>query len=253
MDLLKCVCGASPSRSVVGALHRVYCWECDAGTPPVMSADAAAAAWNAMQQALRAQSVQPAMPRGIVGDEDMRWLRRFAECCADPDADGHDAPRLAITRLERLGALRPVGRGRSDITVFGNALLSDGQDPLHADAAASGAPVETMTVQVPVVVIVHQDGEPWVKVPWFEPLASERMTPAAAVAQEDLAAIMARGAFVAGSAHVITATLPVPQPPQVVEGSAEMASVGGGQPRRARPARIEPEDGAWSDQHGMWI
>lgn len=223
MDLLDCACGHSPSRSEVGALHRVYCWECDAGTPPVLSADLAAAAWNVMQKAMRAQSVQPAMPRGIVGDEDMRWLRRFAECCTDPDADGHDVPRLAITRLERLGALRPVGRGRSDITVFGNALLSDGQDPLHA---VHSTQVETMTVQVPVVVIVHQDGEPWVKVPWFEPRASERMTPAAAVAQEDLAAIMARGEFVAGSAHVITATLPVPQPPQVVEGTAE--TVGGG-------------------------
>lgn len=59
MDLLDCACGKSPSTSQVGALHRVYCWDCDAGTPPDMSAATAARAWNAMQQAMRAQDAQP--------------------------------------------------------------------------------------------------------------------------------------------------------------------------------------------------
>lgn len=57
--------------------------------------------------------------------------------------------------------------------------------------------------------------------------------------------------------QVIKAALPVPQPLRVVTAIAETVGVGGGQvreqPRRARPARTEPEDGAWSDHSGMWI
>lgn len=53
----------------------------------------------------------------------MKWLRRFAECCEDSDAGGHDLPKAAVKQLVQIGALRHSGPGRQETTAFGDWLL----------------------------------------------------------------------------------------------------------------------------------
>lgn len=65
----------------------------------------------------------------ILTDEDMKWLRRFSECCEDIDADGHDLPRGAVKRLVRAGALRHCGGGITETTAFGDWLLTAATQP----------------------------------------------------------------------------------------------------------------------------
>lgn len=64
------------------------------------------------------------VPCDLLTDEDMRHLRRFAEICEDSDAGGHDLPKDAVKRLEKVGALRNCGFGRHETTAFGDALLT---------------------------------------------------------------------------------------------------------------------------------
>ncbi|WP_337231267.1 hypothetical protein [Pseudomonas aeruginosa] len=59
----------------------------------------------------------------ILTEDDMKWLRRFAECCEDSDAGGHDLPKAAVKQLVQIGALRHSGPGRQETTAFGDWLL----------------------------------------------------------------------------------------------------------------------------------
>lgn len=88
----------------------------------------------------------------------------------------------------------------------------------------AGAPVETMTVEIPVVVSMR-GGERWVSVPWFDPRPGPMSDPVASVARAGMANTLLAGAK-HSAAYVISTTLPVPQPPQVVEGSAEAVGIG---------------------------
>ncbi|HCF4768514.1 TPA: hypothetical protein NIF42_006691 [Pseudomonas aeruginosa] len=72
----------------------------------------------------------------IVPPEDMKWLRRFAEICEDSDAGGHDLPKTAVKRLEKIGALRSCGFGRHETTEFGDWLLA--ADPAQAGQVPEG-------------------------------------------------------------------------------------------------------------------
>lgn len=59
----------------------------------------------------------------ILTEDDMKWLRRFAECCEDSDAGGHDLPKAAVKQLVQIGALRHSGPDRQETTAFGDWLL----------------------------------------------------------------------------------------------------------------------------------
>ena len=56
--------------------------------------------------------------------EDKKHLRRFSECAEDSDSGGHDVPKEAMKRLERLGVVRSLGFGRHETTAFGDAMLA---------------------------------------------------------------------------------------------------------------------------------
>lgn len=151
MGLLKCVCCAAPDVDDHPAFlddfwAAVRCPLCLASTPPCDTSDEAAAAWNAMQQALRAQDTEQG---------------------------------------------------------------------------------ETMTVQIPVVGMASGDDR-WVSVPWFDPRGSTMGEPVARVAQARLGGALSAGGG-HGAAYVVTVTLPVPQPPQVIVGTAEAVGVGAAQ------------------------
>lgn len=65
-------------------------------------------------------------PEGLLTSPELAALRRFAECCEDMDADGHDVPQEMMRRLTEIGAVRRVaGPGRiHETTVFGEAILA---------------------------------------------------------------------------------------------------------------------------------
>lgn len=84
-----------------------------------------------------AAAPQAAVPviNGLLSDMDMESLRRFAECCEDPDADGHDVPKYKMKRLELAGAVRSLGFGRHEVTLFGDALLAAAPDSAQKGGA----------------------------------------------------------------------------------------------------------------------
>lgn len=69
-------------------------------------------------------AAQVVVPGGLLTAADMKALRRFIECAEDCDAGGHDVPKEAMKRLERLGAVRSLGFGRHETTAFGDAMLA---------------------------------------------------------------------------------------------------------------------------------
>ncbi|WP_312817213.1 hypothetical protein [Atlantibacter subterraneus] len=69
--------------------------------------------------------------------DDMAALRRFVECCEDPDAGGHDVEKNIITRLSQYGALRQVRPGYHEVTEFGEFILNGGIDELQQYRAAA--------------------------------------------------------------------------------------------------------------------
>lgn len=148
MDLLDCACDIpyedEDKPHFFEDTRQIQCPMCLASTPPWDSRDQAIAAWNAMQQAMRAQDAQP---------------------------------------------------------------------------------VETMTVQIPVVLFGFRDRDICVSVPALPARWSPSFDPPGKIAAQHLGHLLGSSAT-HGAAHVITATLPVPQPPQVVEGSAETVGVG---------------------------
>lgn len=81
------------------------------------------------QRIIRSLTERPDTVHSLLDERDMHWLRRFKECCEDPDADGHDLPKSAVRDLQLVGALRNVGFGRSEITKFGEYLLAGGDKP----------------------------------------------------------------------------------------------------------------------------
>lgn len=149
MDLLDCACDIpyedEDKPHFFEDTRQIQCPMCLASTPPWDSRDQAIAAWNAMQQAMRAQDAQP---------------------------------------------------------------------------------VETMTVHIPVVLYrITADGAPRVKVPWFHPSKEGGLHQIGVIAQGELGDTAKRGGVIAANAHVITATLPVPQPLRVVTAIAETVGV----------------------------
>ncbi|WP_188315782.1 hypothetical protein [Pseudomonas aeruginosa] len=76
-----------------------------------------------VRSALIALPAQAGQVPDILTEDDMKWLRRFAECCEDSDAGGHDLPKAAVKQLVQIGALRHSGPGRQETTAFGDWLL----------------------------------------------------------------------------------------------------------------------------------
>ena len=77
--------------------------------------------WRAMMEV--ATVAQAGQVPDILTEDDMKWLRRFAECCEDSGAGGHDLPKGAVKQLVRAGALRHCGGGITETTAFGDWLL----------------------------------------------------------------------------------------------------------------------------------
>jgi len=82
-----------------------------AGAPPLPPAPAHGADGR--------ESAAPA----FLADGDLQALRRFDECCADPDAGGHDVPKASMRRLAEIGVVRAAGPSRHVITSFGEYVL----------------------------------------------------------------------------------------------------------------------------------
>ncbi|EMN0593168.1 hypothetical protein REW02_001780 [Klebsiella aerogenes] len=76
---------------------------------------------TAIVQESRTVTIEPF--RAFVTDADLAALHRFAECCDDPEAGGHDLEKEQVRRLESIGALQRSGR-ISYITGFGDFLIS---------------------------------------------------------------------------------------------------------------------------------
>ncbi|MBW3512043.1 hypothetical protein [Janthinobacterium sp. NKUCC06_STL] len=65
-------------------------------------------------------------------------LRRFRECCEDPDSGGHDVPKDEIRQLVEIGLLRSIGFGRHITTAFADWLLPDSYaEPRQLPSAAA--------------------------------------------------------------------------------------------------------------------
>lgn len=137
------------------------------------------------------------------------------ECACDIPYEDEDKPRFfEDTRQIQCPlclASTPPWETHDQAVRAWNAM----QQAMRAQDAEQG---EAMTVQIPVVVMVRGP-ERWVSVPWFDPRPSPMSDPPARVALAALTNALAAGAQ-QGGAYVVTATLPVPQPPQVIRGTA---------------------------------
>ncbi|WP_333894974.1 hypothetical protein [Atlantibacter hermannii] len=94
--------------------------------------------------------------------DDMTALRRFVECCEDPDAGGHDVEKSTITRLSQYGALRQVRPGYHEVTEFGEFILNGGIDELQQYRAAAEKPIGSFHIidqQVDGTTDYVKDGE----------------------------------------------------------------------------------------------
>lgn len=63
--------------------------------------------------------------------DDLAALKRFDECCQDPDCGGHDVPPDRMARLLEIGVVEWKGFGRHQMTTFGRYLidLGNGESP----------------------------------------------------------------------------------------------------------------------------
>lgn len=57
-----------------------------------------------------------------IQENNIEALRRFRECCEDPDSGGHDVPKDEIRQLVEIGLLRSIGFGRHNTTAFADWL-----------------------------------------------------------------------------------------------------------------------------------
>ena len=55
--------------------------------------------------------------------DDLAALKRFAECCEDPDSGGHDVAKDRMARLREIGVVESKGFGRHQVTTFGRYVL----------------------------------------------------------------------------------------------------------------------------------
>lgn len=145
-------------------------------------------------------------------------------CCAAPQDDDHpallDDPWIAVQCPLCMASTPPCDSPEQAVEAW-NAMLR------IVRAAEGAAPIETMTVHIPVVLYrLTADGAPRVKVPWFHPSKEVGPPQIEVIAQGALGHTAQRGDVLAANAHVITAVLPVPQPLRVVDGSAETVGVG---------------------------
>lgn len=60
--------------------------------------------------------------------EDLAALKRFAECCEDPDSGGHDVAKNRMARLREIGVVESKGFGRYQVTTFGGFVLDLAND-----------------------------------------------------------------------------------------------------------------------------
>lgn len=62
--------------------------------------------------------------RSFVTDDDISALKRFAECCDDPESGGHDLDVEQVQRLVVIGVLRKIKRNYHETTDFGDYVIS---------------------------------------------------------------------------------------------------------------------------------
>lgn len=55
---------------------------------------------------------------------ELKALKRFQECCEDPDSGGHDVPDEMMKRLSVIGLVRSIGFGRHTTTEYGEWVLA---------------------------------------------------------------------------------------------------------------------------------
>lgn len=61
----------------------------------------------------------------VLNVEERAALERFAECCEDDDAGGHDVPKTMMARLAEIGVVRRINpAGYHTTTEFGNSVLA---------------------------------------------------------------------------------------------------------------------------------
>ncbi|HBG51940.1 MAG TPA: hypothetical protein DDW89_09060 [Gammaproteobacteria bacterium] len=137
------------------------------------------------------------------------------------------------------GASTPPCDTAEDAAVAWNAMQLARRDEVTD-------PTPSLKVEIPIVVFTWRDG--FARYKWCETRGVDR-TPQQ-IAAEALGVTLMDGVN-AAAAYVVTATLPVPQPWQVVKGSAEAVGIGGGQPTRSRPLQgIDDEDEDTEDADG---
>ncbi|AUQ43833.1 hypothetical protein [Yersinia ruckeri] len=62
--------------------------------------------------------------RSFVTHDDISALKRFTECCDDPDSGGHDLEPEQVQRLIVIGVLRKIKRNYHEMTDFGDYVIS---------------------------------------------------------------------------------------------------------------------------------
>lgn len=112
--------------------------------------------------------------------QSLRDLQRFAECCNDMDAGGHDVPKDRMKRLEKVGAVRSCGFGRHETTAFGDAVLAATIGPaIDPWRHISTAPKSTVSGDRNITGLYllgfvpdpdAVDRESCIRVIWWEPL-----------------------------------------------------------------------------------
>lgn len=93
------------------------------------------------------------MIRTLVTPDDLSALQRFDECCQDPDSGGHDVSKEKMLRLAQLGAVRPIGFTRHELTEFGAAVLAS-PHLQHSDSAS----IMAQRLYEAVLLVTSQSG-----------------------------------------------------------------------------------------------
>lgn len=119
--------GRAVNQQMLSALKRMVevCESPDFdGAPSLSALNKANAAIAAAESAQAQLPADGAVLGSLLPADDMKNLRRFAECCEDFESGGHDVPKADMKRLELAGAVRSIGFGRHETTLFGDATLA---------------------------------------------------------------------------------------------------------------------------------
>lgn len=112
VEIVNSVCQSIGMQGYFDALAGV--WRADGGCQEIPILRAIVAAYTLGKSA-------PSLP--ILQERDLKSLKRFFECCDDPDSGGHDVSKEAMTRLREIGVVESKGFGRHQITAFGDYVL----------------------------------------------------------------------------------------------------------------------------------